>query len=142
MSAHSIRLKLKRPLLTSNEQRRAHWTKVRDAKRNTEMHARFALRRADIAVVPPVEVWVTWYAPDARRRDSDSLGPCLKACLDALVNADIGLSDDSSEYVTRSGCSVVVDRADPRIEITIIELEESGMDEFVQATSLNPGGAA
>jgi len=123
VSTHTIRLNLQRPLMTSNDQRRAHWTKVRDAKRNTELHAYYALRRADITVAPPVEVWVTWYAPDARRRDSDALGPCLKACLDSIVAANIGLPGDDHRYVTRSGSSVVVDRADPRIELVIVELE-------------------
>jgi len=124
VNTYTIRLNLKGPLLTSNEQRRAHWTKVRDAKAATGLIAWAALYKADIAVTPPVEVWVTWYAPDARRRDSDSLGPCLKACLDSIVKAGIGLPDDSSEYVRRSGSSVVVDRADPRIELSIIECEQ------------------
>ncbi len=68
-------------------------------------------------------MFLTWYAKDARIRDSDSAAPMLKACLDALVLADVGLPGDDHRYVIRSGCSVVVDRADPRMELTIVELE-------------------
>jgi len=124
VSTYTIRLDLTRPLMTSNEQRRAHWTKVREAKSFTELSVCNVLRRrGDVAVTPPVDVHLTWYVPDARRRDSDSLGPCLKACLDALVKAFV-IPDDSSEYVRRSGSSVVVDRADPRIELQIVECEQ------------------
>lgn len=124
MTTYTIRLEfLDRPLMTSNEQRRAHWTKVRSAKRDTELAAFYSLRRAKITVTTPVEVHLTWFAPDNRRRDSDSLAPCLKAVLDAMVTAHV-IPDDSSEYVRRSGCSVVVDRADPRIELSIRECEQ------------------
>jgi len=39
-----------------------------------------------------------------------------------LVKAGV-IPDDSSEYVRRSGSSVVVDRADPRIELVINEVD-------------------
>ncbi len=74
MSTHTIILDLTRPLMTSNEQRRAHWTKVRDTKWTTELSVCNVLRRrGDVAVTTPVDVHLTWYAPDAQRRDSDSL---------------------------------------------------------------------
>ncbi len=122
MSTHTIRLGHTTPPLTSNGQRRAHWTTVRRAKVEVETDVYWRAKAAQIAVQPPVEVFLTWYAKDARIRDSDSAVPMLKACLDALVLADV-LPGDDHRYVTRSGCSVVVDRADPRIELTINEVE-------------------
>jgi len=123
MSTHTIRLAHMKPPMTSNEQRRAHWADVRGAKRDVERDVFWSVRNAKISVTPPVEVFVTWYAPDAKVRDSDACAPFLKAALDALVEAQIGLPGDDHRYVRRSGSSVVVDRADPRIELVIVELE-------------------
>jgi len=122
VSTHTIRLGFATPPLTSNGQRRAHWTVVRKAKVEVETDVYWRAKAAQIAVQAPVEVFLTWYAKDARIRDSDSAAPMLKACLDALVLADV-LPGDDHRYVTRSGCSVVVDRADPRIELSIREVE-------------------
>ncbi len=123
MSMHVIRLGFATPPLTSNGQRRAHWTTVRRAKVEVETDVYWRAKVAQIAVQPPVEVFLTWYAPDARIRDSDCLSVMLKGCLDAIVAANIGLPGDDHRYVTRSGSSVVVDRADPRIELQIVEVE-------------------
>ncbi len=123
MSTHTIRLAHTKPPMTSNMQRRAHWADVRGAKRDVERDVFWSVRNAKIRVTPPVEVFVTWYAPDAKVRDSDACAPFLKAALDALVEAKIGLPGDDHRHVTRSGSSVVVDRADPRIELQIVELE-------------------
>lgn len=122
MSTHTIRLGFATPPLTSNGQRRAHWTTVRKAKVEVETDVYWRAKAAQIAVQPPVEVFLTWYAKDAHIRDSDAASPMLKACLDALVLADV-LPGDDHRYVTRSGSSVVVDRADPRIELVITETE-------------------
>jgi len=125
VSTHTIRLGFATPPLTSNGQRRAHWTTVRKAKVEVETDVYWRIREnriARLAVHPPCEVFLTWYAPDARIRDSDCLSPMLKACLDALVLSDV-LPGDDHRYVIRSGSSVVVDRADPRIELSIVECQ-------------------
>ncbi len=122
MSTYTIRLAHTKPPMTSNMQRRAHWANVRGAKREVGRDVFWSARNAKISVTPPVEVFVTWYAPDARVRDSDACGPFLKAALDALVEAEV-IPGDDHRYVTRSGSSVVVDRADPRIELSIREVE-------------------
>jgi len=122
VSTYTIRLDFQRPPMTANDQRKAHWTEVRRAKVEVETDVYWRAKAAQIAVQPPVEVFLTWYAKDAHIRDSDAASPMLKACLDALVLADV-LPGDDHRYVTRSGSSVVVDRADPRIEITITETE-------------------
>jgi len=126
VSTHMIRLRHTSPPMTSNGQRRAHWTAVRKAKQEVHDDVYWRIREsriARLAVHPPCEVFLTWYAPDARIRDSDCLSVMLKGCLDAIVAANIGLPGDDHRYVTRSGSSVVVDRADPRIELQIVEVE-------------------
>jgi len=122
VSTYTIRLGFATPPLTSNGQRRAHWTSVRRAKVEVETDVYWRAKAAQIVVQPPVEVFLTWYVKDAHIRDSDAASPMLKACLDALVLSDV-LPGDDHRYVTRSGSSVVVDRADPRIELVIVELE-------------------
>jgi len=123
VSTYTIRLGHAKPPMTSNEQRRAHWTAAYIAKQEVHTDVHYRAKFARITVTPPVEVFVTWYAPNARIRDSDACAPYLKAALDALVAANIGLPGDDHRYVTRSGSSVVVDRADPRIELQIVEVE-------------------
>jgi len=108
--------------MSSNQQRRAHWTTVRRAKVEVETDVYWRAKAARIIVTTPVEVFLTWYAPNARIRDSDAASPMLKAALDALVLADV-IPGDDHRYVTRSGSSVVVDRDDPRMELSIIEVE-------------------
>lgn len=122
MSTHTIRLGFQRPPMSANDQRRAHWTTVRRAKVEVETDVYWRAKGELPAITPPVEVFLTWYAPDARIRDSDAASPMLKACLDALVLADV-IPGDDHRYVTRSGSSVVVDRDDPRMELQIIEVE-------------------
>ncbi len=112
---------LRRPPMTSNDQRRAHWTTVRNAKAEVEYRVRHAAQQARIGTLTvPQAVSVTWYAPDARRRDSDSLSPFLKASLDALVKCGV-LRDDCPPHVAQTAMRTVVDRTNPRIEIQLEE---------------------
>lgn len=115
-------LPLTRPPLTANDQRRAHWAYVAQAKRKVALLVMSAAN-SDEQFLPQFQscrVSVTWFAPDARRRDSDSLGPFLKASLDALVTAGV-LRDDCPPHVLSTTLAVEVDRERPRIEITLTE---------------------
>lgn len=112
---------VKRPPMTSNEQRRWHWRTVYARKKLAEQLVFFAAKRARIGTLTvPQSISVTWYAPDARRRDSDALGPFLKASLDALVTAQV-LRDDSAKFVTETRMRIDIDRTNPRIEIVLEE---------------------
>ena len=71
---HTLTLPIPRPLLTTNQARSQHWRKAYRAKNETEQLVRSALVLAPISTLTaPQTVLVTWYAPDARRRDSDAL---------------------------------------------------------------------
>lgn len=72
----------------------------------------------------PVSVRLVWWAPDARRRDVDSMAPMLKAVLDALVKKGI-IPDDRSEIVREAALGpVCIARDNPRFELHILRLEE------------------
>jgi len=118
-----VSIPLTRPPMTANQQRRWHWRSVAGAKADTERLLYFLLR----AQLPrgltlgPVHVTVTWFAPNARRRDPDALGPFVKAALDALVRGGY-LADDDGTRVLAVEQRVRVDRARPRIDIDITEV--------------------
>ncbi len=67
---------------------------------------------------------MTWFAPDSRARDADSLGPFTKAALDALVKCGY-LPDDNSTHVLSVRQQIRVDREHPRI---VIELEKESLN--------------
>ncbi|WP_433734861.1 hypothetical protein ACQP0C_42000 (plasmid) [Nocardia sp. CA-129566] len=123
-AVYTIELPLRRPPLTSNGQRRAHWSTVRKAKAEvasmvgwqarSQLPKRLRLNRT--------RVTVCWHAPDARRRDSDSLGPFLKAALDALTEAGV-LPDDDAAHVLETRQRIVIDRVNPRITIELEDLD-------------------
>lgn len=114
-------LNVPRPPMTANEQRRWHWRKVHRAKNEAETLVWVAARAARIPTLTAKQaISVTWYAPNAIRRDSDALGPFLKASLDALVKCGV-LADDDSKHVRIAGLDIDLDRDRPRIEITITE---------------------
>lgn len=116
----SFDVPLARPYMTSNEQRRATWMSVRTAKSRTASDVAWCARAAKI---PPIRervaVTFTWWAPNARRRDPDSLAPFVKAALDSLVSVGV-LEDDGHKQIARVSQEVRVDRANPRITITLI----------------------
>jgi len=108
--------------MTANDQRRAHWQKVRATKKQVGDAVAWLARQQQIKDVGPAEVSFTWFAPDKRRRDSDSLGPFVKAALDGLVQAEV-FPDDHNGWVVKTSMAVVSsDTRNPRIEISIEEV--------------------
>lgn len=105
--------------MTANDQRSAHWSKVREAKSTVGYAVRqFAHKDGLPKGLPRSHVQVLWFAPDGRRRDADSLGPFLKAALDGLVAYGCW-PDDDSRHIHSTSTSVEVDRENPRIEIRV-----------------------
>ena len=114
-------LPMKRPVMTSNDQRRWHWTKVREAKAGMQSAVWAAAKKARIpTLTEETTVTVTWYPPDRRRRDPDALSPFLKAAMDGLVQARV-LHDDSHPWVSGCAMEIAAPDGDPRIEIEIRE---------------------
>ncbi len=107
--------------MTLNEQRRAHFFQVAKAKDEVATVVQWLAKRQGIPRIDRATIHVTWYAPDRRRRDNDSLATFLKATKDALVTAGV-FQDDSSEYVLADSMAVRFDKDNPRIEIVITEV--------------------
>lgn len=120
--SHVIVVPVRRPVMTANDQRRWHWTKVRKAKAMMQQQTWAYAKLARIPTLSaPIRLTVTWYPPDNIHRDHDALSPFLKAAQDALVEGG-WIQDDNSAHVP-SGATAIgpVDRDNPRIEITIEE---------------------
>ena len=109
---------LKRPPLTMNEWRNAHWSKKTRAKHEVHYRTRKALQATPVPALDRVRATVTQYAPNARRRDADGLGAFAKDAIDALVKERI-LTDDNSRIVASTTYAIEVDRDNPRITLTL-----------------------
>lgn len=119
---HTLTLDLRKPPLTMNEARsKTHWSYERDAKNTVAWMVRAALRETPVPALGRSDVLVTWFAPDARRRDADASGLLLKAALDELKGSV--WPDDDSRYVRTVSMRAEIDRLNPRIDISITELE-------------------
>lgn len=123
MTEHVLILEVKRPPMLANQQRRWHWSRVREAKRTAQTMVWAAAKQAKIPRQRQrVVVDITWFAPDNIHRDSDGLGPFAKAAIDGLVTAGV-LDDDDHRFVARTSTAIEVDRGRPRIEIRVAETE-------------------
>ncbi|ALA48494.1 RusA-like Holliday junction resolvase [Mycobacterium phage Lolly9] len=125
---HRLTVPFKRPPMTANDQRRAHWAVVAKAKKQVGDVVEWQARRAGIKDLGPSVVSVLWYTPTKRATDSDSLGPFVKGALDGLVRAGVW-PDDNSRYVKQT-CMAVSDgdTKNPRIEIRIREVGDTGIE--------------
>jgi Holliday junction resolvase RusA-like endonuclease len=108
--------------MSANQQKRAHYHQVAKAKKLVGDQVRDLALGRDVKVSRPVIVEVIWFVPDKRKRDTDGLGPFLKAALDGLVQAG-ALEDDHSDFVPRTCMSINKFEMDnPRIEVAITEM--------------------
>jgi Holliday junction resolvase RusA-like endonuclease len=87
-----------KPPLTGNDRGHTRYSPFTRVKGE----AQTAIRNAKVRAIVGADVTLHWLIPTRGRRDSDNLGPTLKACLDALV-AERVLPDDSWVHVPRSG---------------------------------------
>lgn len=120
---HVLNLWIDRPPLTSNQQRGAHWSKVREA-RNT---VAWLIRQAGGDTLPHLDrchVAITWHAPNRRTRDAGSLTAFGKAAIDALVDLGV-LAKDDADHVLSESYSVQQGSEEPRITITLTAEDES-----------------
>jgi len=112
----------RRPPLSANEQRRAHFHQEAKAKKEVGDVVYWLAVRQGIKNLRPSIVTVTWFAPDKRKRDNDGLGPFLKAVKDGLVLAGVW-PDDHYLWVVEDRLAVKFDKENPRIEILIQEVD-------------------
>lgn len=118
---HLITVPMTRPPMLSNDQRRWTWPQVRKAKQQVGEAVAWLTRQAGIKSLGPSQVAITWFVPDRRRRDVDSLGPFAKAALDGMVEAGVWPGDDS-KWVTKLILSIdQTQLKNSRIEIKVSE---------------------
>lgn len=111
-----------RPPLSSNDQKRAHYHKVAKCKKLVGEQVKEAAIAQAIHIEGQCTVEVVWFVPDKRKRDTDGLGPFLKAACDGLVQAG-AIEDDHSDFVVRTAMSIdKSDMKNPRIEVHIQEV--------------------
>lgn len=67
----------------------------------------------------PIHIKIKWYEKD-KRRDIDNITFAVKFINDALVKLDI-LKDDNQKCINSIEHEVLVDKENPRIEVTLIE---------------------
>ena len=115
-----IRLPWTAPPLTLNG--REHWR----AKAEKVASVRAAVHLAAgpghrIPAMERVEVTLTYYPRDKRRRDADNLVATLKACCDGIVDAGV-VADDTPDLMVKHMPVVAPPDGDPRLVLTIREL--------------------
>lgn len=98
MTTITIPLPWEKPPLTGNDRGHTRYTPFARVK----AEARCAIHNAKVRPLVGANVTLHWRIPNKRRRDSDNMGPTLKACLDALVAEGV-LPDDSWVHVPKSG---------------------------------------
>lgn len=100
------------PPLTANQ--RLHW--ARKARLTSDVRSAaylaFLAKWADNGEYGRVEVNLTWFVKDKRRRDVDNIVPTLKALCDGLVDAGI-VPDDTPEYMVKRMPEIRFDPTEP-----------------------------
>lgn len=91
-------------------------------KKNTERIITLYARQARLKpFTKPVMIHIEWFEKN-NRRDIDNIVFAKKFILDALVKMHV-LSDDSRKYVKEITDHVETDASNPRIEVTVLEVE-------------------
>lgn len=102
-----------------NRIRRGHWSAGNAMKQHDQHILELYIRQQ---IKKPlncrIRVHFTYFAPD-RKKDPDNIDGYFRKCfMDALVKTG-NLPDDGWKYIAGYSSSYEIDKADPRIEITI-----------------------
>lgn len=96
-----------------NDMKHQYQTKIAFSIRNT-------LKRTKIS--KPVKIHYEIYEPNEKRDFDNVLSVIMKYTQDALVTTGV-LKDDSRKYVNHVSANMHTDRKNPRIEVSIIEVD-------------------
>lgn len=128
---HVLTLDWTSPPLTEN-QRLNRWEKARRVKDTRLVTALWGRR---IRGAERVEVTLTWFVADARKRDEDNVVPTLKALCDGLVDAGV-VADDTRRYMVKNMPAIVVDRSvRPHMELLVRVLDVPRSDVSASMTT-------
>ena len=114
-----IRLSLPPRELSPNA--RPHWAaKARAVKLYRAIAYLLSVAERRVRPLRAAKVTARFFFRTQRRRDPDNLLSSLKAALDGIADAGIVANDAGMVHMPVEQC---VDRADPRVEITVEEME-------------------
>lgn len=106
----SIAFALPRAIVVSSNDR-LHWrAKAKKVADLREIGRREARAEGMQPAIGPVDVIVTIYWPDKRRRDAPNLWDTVKPLIDGIVDAGI-LRDDSDQYIARTIFQAGIERS-------------------------------
>ncbi|NMM84294.1 hypothetical protein B2J88_07960 [Rhodococcus sp. SRB_17] len=107
-----------RPVMTMNEFERATRRQKTAAKHHVQWQIRAALQATPVPALQRATISIIQFAPNMIRRDADGLGAFRKHAIDAITRAGV-FPDDNTNHVIDGGNTILLDRANPRIEIRI-----------------------
>lgn len=123
MSSYKLVTAFRTPPLSFNQLRRAHhFTEAKAKKEVDEAVYELAVAQG-IKDLGPSVLTIIWYPGTKRARDNDALAVFKKAAKDALVRAGVWPDDNSAFVVLDQEYIGELDRANPRIEVHIHEIE-------------------
>lgn len=105
--------------LNGREHWRAKAAKVAAVRASTHL----AVAVATFAATMPerIDVTLTYYPRDKRRRDADNLVATLKACCDGIVDAGV-VADDTPDLMVKHMPVILPPDGDPRLVLVIREV--------------------
>lgn len=85
-------------------------------KKDATLRCALAFKRGK-PFIPPCEVKIRWFEPTLKR-DFDNVAAGVKFILDGMVAAG-KIADDSRKFITSISHEVLLDRENPRIEVSV-----------------------
>lgn len=88
-------------------------------KKDNERIVMFYIKKAKLKKIEhyPLKVHIDWYEKN-RRRDIDGITFATKFILDSLVKLQV-IEDDDQKHIRKIEHEILVDKENPRIEVTI-----------------------
>ena len=103
---------------------KSHYAKYSTEKKEYTEEVAWLAKKAKLPRYEKSYLVITWYEPNSRR-DPDNVMAGQKFILDGLVQAGV-IPDDSQKYILGIYHRFMVDRKNPRIEVEIRGVKDSG----------------
>lgn len=103
---------------------KSHYAKYSTEKKEYTEEVAWLAKKAKLPRYEKSYLVITWHEPNSRR-DPDNVMAGQKFILDGLVQAGV-IPDDSQKYILGIYHRFMVDRKNPRIEVEIRGVKDSG----------------
>ena len=110
-------------------------------KKDCENTIIWAIRQQlkNVHITKPVLIYYRFYEPN-RRRDNDNILSCAAKFVQDSLTATKVLENDSQKCIRNFYFDTLVDKENPRIEVTITELSEEQAEMMLEELLLDLGG--